>query len=122
MSIHLNSGQHCQANSRVFVHESVAEEFSKALVKLMTSRSIGDPSDKSVFQGPQGDRLQSERIVSILEKGKDDGTVLCGGKAADVNGKVSLLFFSFLLFFLPDSQFIHKQNLLTLYRFIGLFH
>lgn len=88
MSIHLNSGQHCQANSRVFVHESIAEEFSQALVKLMTSRSIGDPADKSIFQGPQGDRIQKERIVSILEKGKDDGIVLCGGKAADVNGKV----------------------------------
>ncbi|KAK1764906.1 retinal dehydrogenase 2 [Phialemonium atrogriseum] len=87
MSIHLNSGQHCQANSRVFVHESIANEFTEALVKLMTSRSIGDPSDKSVFQGPQGDKIQKERIVSILEQGKKDGTVLCGGKAADVNGK-----------------------------------
>ncbi|CAK7221509.1 hypothetical protein SBRCBS47491_004549 [Sporothrix bragantina] len=87
MSIHLNSGQHCQANSRVFVHESIAEEFSKALVTLMTSRSIGDPSEKSVFQGPQGDKLQKERIVSILEQGKSDGTVLCGGKEAEVNGK-----------------------------------
>lgn len=88
MSIHLNSGQHCQANSRVFVHESIVEEFSQALVKLMTSRSIGDPADKSIFQGPQGDRIQKERIVSILEKGKDDGIVLCGGKAANVDGKV----------------------------------
>ena len=88
MSIHLNSGQHCQANSRVFVHESIATEFTEALVKLMTSRSIGDPADKSVFQGPQGDKIQKERIVSILEQGKKDGTVLCGGKAADVNGKV----------------------------------
>ncbi|KAH7002479.1 aldehyde dehydrogenase domain-containing protein [Ilyonectria destructans] len=87
MSIHLNSGQHCQANSRVFVHESIVEEFSQVLVKLMTSRSIGDPADKSIFQGPQGDRIQKERIVSILEKGKDDGIVLCGGKAANVNGK-----------------------------------
>ncbi|RYC78262.1 Retinal dehydrogenase 2 [Fusarium oxysporum f. sp. narcissi] len=87
MSIHLNSGQHCQANSRVFVHESIADEFSRVLVKMMTSRSIGDPSDKSIFQGPQGDKLQKERILSILEQGKGDGTVLCGGKAADVNGR-----------------------------------
>ncbi|UPL02953.1 hypothetical protein LCI18_013887 [Fusarium solani-melongenae] len=87
MSIHLNSGQHCQANSRVFVHESIADEFSRVLIKMMTSRSIGDPSDKSIFQGPQGDKLQKERILSILDQGKGDGTVLCGGKAADVNGR-----------------------------------
>lgn len=92
MSIHHNSGQHCQANSRVFIHESIADEFIQALVKLMTSRTIGDPVDKSVFQGPQGDKLQKDRIVSLLEKGKGDGKVLCGGKAADMNGKVRVPF------------------------------
>ncbi|KAJ5930383.1 hypothetical protein N7466_005876, partial [Penicillium verhagenii] len=85
MSIHLNSGQHCQANSRVFVHAAIAEEFTDLLKKLMTTPSIGDPCDRSIFQGPQGDKIQKERIVSILEQGKGDGEVICGGQAADGN-------------------------------------
>lgn len=88
-SIHHNSGQHCQANSRVFVEESIVEPFLEQLVTLMNSRKLGDPSDPSVFQGPQGDRLQRDRIVSLLQKGADDGKVVIGGKSTTVNGKVS---------------------------------
>lgn len=87
-SIHQNSGQHCQANSRVFVHESIAHEFTQKLVDLLQSRKIGDSVDKTVFQGPQGDKLQRDRIVHLLEQGSKDGKVLCGGHAMTVNGKV----------------------------------
>lgn len=72
----------------MFVHESVAEVFNQKLIKLFQSRKIGNPEDKSVFQGPQGDKNQRDRIVSILEKGSKDGKVVCGGKAISAHGKV----------------------------------
>ncbi|PMD29646.1 aldehyde dehydrogenase [Hyaloscypha variabilis F] len=50
-SINHNSGQHCQANSRVLVHESIAEEYLSELKSLMSRVSLGDPFFKSTFQG-----------------------------------------------------------------------
>ncbi|KAF8847669.1 aldehyde dehydrogenase [Acephala macrosclerotiorum] len=66
-SIHQNSGQHCQANSR--------------------SRKIGDPLEKDTWQGPQGDKLQQKRVLSLIENGKKNGELVLGGKAANVGGK-----------------------------------
>lgn len=55
---------------------------------MMRSKSIGDPKDKSTFQGPQGDKIQRDRIASLLEKFSKDGQVVCGGRATSFNGKV----------------------------------
>lgn len=71
------------------MEESIADKFMQELSALMTSRSVGDPADKSIFQGPQGDKEQQNRIMSLLKAGSKDGTVVCGGKGMAVNGKVS---------------------------------
>lgn len=57
----------------------------------MKSRKIGDPLDKGTWQGPQGDKLQQERVLALIENGKQNGELVIGGKAADVNGKVRLI-------------------------------
>jgi aldehyde dehydrogenase (NAD+) len=54
----------------------------------MQSRKIGDPLDKETFQGPQGDKLQQERILALIENGKQNAELVLGGKDAKVNGKV----------------------------------
>lgn len=54
----------------------------------MQSRKIGDPLDKGTFQGPQGDQLQQERVLALIENGKQNGELVLGGKGAKVNGKV----------------------------------
>ncbi|KAK7899763.1 hypothetical protein LTR67_003508 [Exophiala xenobiotica] len=86
-SIHHNSGQHCQANSRVFVHKSIRDKFVQNLKDLMESRKLGDPSDRETFQGPQVDKAQQERIATFLEAGAKDGKVVTGGKTVSINGK-----------------------------------
>jgi aldehyde dehydrogenase (NAD+) len=50
-AINHNSGQHCQANSRVLVHESIADQYLKELASLMSKVEIGDPFRKGTFQG-----------------------------------------------------------------------
>ncbi|KAL1855918.1 hypothetical protein Daus18300_010897 [Diaporthe australafricana] len=74
-------------HARIYVEESAAEGFVEKLVELMQSQKLGDPADKSVFQGSQGDVLQRDRIVSLLRQGSDTGRIICGGKATTVNGK-----------------------------------
>ncbi|KAF9892273.1 hypothetical protein FE257_002050 [Aspergillus nanangensis] len=79
-SINHNSGQHCQANSRVLVHESVASQFLQELKALMSQVRLGGPSDPRTFQGPQSDRKQMDHILRLIDVGKRDGTLVHGGK------------------------------------------
>jgi aldehyde dehydrogenase (NAD+) len=79
-SINHNSGQHCQANSRVLVQESIAETYIDMLKKLMSKVKLGDPSDSSTFQGPQSDHRQLANIQRLVDQGAKDGTLVHGGK------------------------------------------
>lgn len=81
-------GQACIANSRIYVQESVAEEFKKAFVKAFSSPKKGDPLDPSTEQGPQADGLQHERIKSYLQAASEGhGKLETGGKPAQIDGK-----------------------------------
>lgn len=50
-SINHNSGQHCQANSRVLVHRKIAETYVKELKQIFSYVKLGDPKDANTFQG-----------------------------------------------------------------------
>ena len=75
-----NAGQCCIAASRLFVHESVYEEFCKKAVDLAKKRTVGCPFE-GVDQGPQIDKEQTDKIMDLIESGKKQGAkLLCGGK------------------------------------------
>ncbi|EME82031.1 uncharacterized protein MYCFIDRAFT_77659 [Pseudocercospora fijiensis CIRAD86] len=60
-SIMMIMGQACIANSRIYVHESVAEQFKKAFVIMWKNYKKGDPLLPETQQGPQADEIQRER-------------------------------------------------------------
>src|SRR6185295_3772861 len=53
MGIFYNQGQVCCAGSRLFVEESVKEEFVRKLSEKARKIVVGDPSDKATQMGPQ---------------------------------------------------------------------
>ncbi|KAJ5130952.1 uncharacterized protein N7515_006991 [Penicillium bovifimosum] len=80
-SIRFNSGQVCSANSRIYVHESVAEQFISMFRVNFTAVRLGDPLDPATSHGPQIDVLQYHRIKEYLAIGEKDGTLTLGGDA-----------------------------------------
>ena len=75
-----NQGQCCCAGSRLFVEESVKDEFVEKLVARASERQLGNPFDTSTTQGPQVDQDQFDKIMSYIDKGKAGGaTCLTGG-------------------------------------------
>ncbi|KAJ9191482.1 hypothetical protein DTO164E3_8826 [Paecilomyces variotii] len=82
-SIQYLSGQMCMANSRIYVHESVADRFLALFKEKFGAARLGDPLDKTTTQGPQVDEVQYNRIKSYLEIGQRDGTMTLGGDAQD---------------------------------------
>ena len=75
-----NQGQCCCAGSRVFVQESIKDEFVEKLVSRAHERTLGNPFDTGTSQGPQIDQAQFDKILAYVEKGKAAGAdCLTGG-------------------------------------------
>ncbi|EFJ12064.1 hypothetical protein SELMODRAFT_235150 [Selaginella moellendorffii] len=86
-AIFMHQGQVCVAASRVFVHESIHDEFIKRSVKLASERVIGDPFQSGVQNGPQINQEQLDRVLSYIESGKKEGaSLLVGGKRIGEKG------------------------------------
>ncbi|MFO0942913.1 MAG: aldehyde dehydrogenase family protein [Pirellulales bacterium] len=80
-----NQGQCCCAGSRVFVEESVHDEFVEKLKRQAAKRRLGPPLAKDTKQGPQVDQAQFDKIMSYIEKGKQEGAncVIGGNRFGD---------------------------------------
>ncbi len=80
-----NQGQCCCAGSRLFVEESIHEEFVKRLVARAQERKLGNPFDPATTQGPQIDADQFNKILDYIERGKNAGAtcVTGGGREGD---------------------------------------
>ncbi|MGN6133734.1 MAG: aldehyde dehydrogenase family protein [Aureliella sp.] len=76
-----NQGQCCCAGSRVFVEERVHDEFVDRLTKLASGRRLGDPLSQDTEQGPQVDQAQFDKIMSYIEKGRQEGAACRTGGA-----------------------------------------
>ncbi|VVT49226.1 uncharacterized protein SAPINGB_P002165 [Magnusiomyces paraingens] len=82
-----NMGQNCSATSRIYVQESIYDKFVEALKEQTIKESkVGDVFDDTVTHGPQVSAVQQQRVLSYIEKGKEEGArVVLGGHA--VSGK-----------------------------------
>jgi acyl-CoA reductase-like NAD-dependent aldehyde dehydrogenase len=58
-----NNGQSCCAVERIYVQESIYEEFIAVFIEEVESYRVGDPTDKNTFIGP----LTREPQLSVLE-------------------------------------------------------
>ncbi len=77
-----NSGQVCNALSRVLVPASRAGEFVGALEAELTRLSVGDPSDPATEIGPLVAQRQQSRVRDYIEDGQREGArLVCGGSA-----------------------------------------
>ncbi|XP_007454564.1 PREDICTED: retinal dehydrogenase 1 isoform X2 [Lipotes vexillifer] len=75
-----HQGQCCIAASRLFVEESIYDEFVRKSVEQARKYVLGNPLTPGVNQGPQIDKEQYEKILDLIESGKKEGAKLeCGG-------------------------------------------
>lgn len=74
-----NQGQCCCAGSRLFVEESVHEEFVEKIVARASARKLGDPLSADTTQGPQVDEAQMNKILDYIQKGNEAGALCVTG-------------------------------------------
>lgn len=73
-------GQKCSATARVYVHESLKEEFLEELVEWTEELKIGDPTERDTYLGPLINRRACESYQEYAAKAAKDGRVLTGGR------------------------------------------
>ena len=87
LGILFNQGQVCCAGSRVFVQESIYEDFIDALVEAFNRVKVGNPLDPETQMGSQINEGQVKKILGYIERAKADGaTIACGGERYTADG------------------------------------
>jgi aminomuconate-semialdehyde/2-hydroxymuconate-6-semialdehyde dehydrogenase len=82
-----NSGQICLCGSRILVERRIYGEFRDTLVERALALRVGDPIDEDNNLGPLVSQAHFDKVVSALERARDEGgKVLCGGGALDRPG------------------------------------
>ena len=73
-------GQKCSAASRVFVHASIADEFTRRLVARAESVPTTSPLDPGGFLSPVIDQAALDRYETAVDDARHTGEVLTGGR------------------------------------------
>jgi len=78
-----HQGQICMASSRMFVHESIAAEFTSKLAEKARNLPVGDPATGQVALGPLINEKQLTRLKSLVQGSIDGGAKLEAGGESD---------------------------------------
>lgn len=77
----VNMGQTCACVKRLYVHDSIFEPTVQALKELAQAMPMGDGLALGIAMGPIQNRMQYDKVVSLVESAKRaGGTIVCGGE------------------------------------------
>ena len=74
-----NSGQSCNAPTRMLVEKSMYDEAVKRLKKYTENFEVGDPKKEGEHIGPVISETQYNKIQTLIKKGIDEGAKLVAG-------------------------------------------
>jgi acyl-CoA reductase-like NAD-dependent aldehyde dehydrogenase len=75
-----STGQKCTATSRVIVEEGIYTSFRDRLVERAKELKVGNPLNNDTFMGPAVSKAQRDSVMAMIEAGKEEATLLCGGE------------------------------------------
>jgi aldehyde dehydrogenase (NAD+) len=77
----VHGGQGCAITTRLLVPRGRYDEALGILKPVFENWKYGDPTNPANLQGPQVSRLQQERVLAYIEKGRQEGArCLVGGR------------------------------------------
>ena len=85
--IYFNSGQACNAGSRLFVQRDLFDEVVERLAAFAREAKVGPGLDPDTQFGPLVSEEQFDRVTGYIDSGVEEGAELCaGGIARNGNG------------------------------------
>jgi aldehyde dehydrogenase (NAD+) len=81
-----NTGQSCDAPTRLLVERSCYDEVLKIAKHAADVTAVGDPAQTGEHIGPLFDRIQYDRVQTMIQRGLDEGATLLAGGLGKPNG------------------------------------
>jgi len=75
----LNTGQSCDAPTRLLVERSCYDEVLEIARRAALDTAVGDPAQEGEHLGPLFDKIQYDRVQTMIEVGIDEGARLLAG-------------------------------------------
>ena len=82
----LNSGQSCDAPTRLLVEKSCYNEVLEIAKRAALSQKVGDPMEEGDHIGPLFDKIQFDRVQNMIKVGIDEGAELLVGGTGRPSG------------------------------------
>ena len=106
-----NTGQSCNAGTRLLVPESLHDEVVEIAKRAAESYVVGDPADEATQLGPLANRGQFEKVTSILQDAETAGLMPITGGLGPVADCSEGYFIKPTIFAnLNKDQFIAKEE------------
>jgi len=74
-----NSGQSCDAPTRMLVPKNRINEAAKLAASVAEAIVVGDPREEGTEVGPLVSQLQWDKVQGLIQKGIDEGATLAAG-------------------------------------------
>ncbi|MGA7965930.1 MAG: aldehyde dehydrogenase [Gammaproteobacteria bacterium] len=85
-----NQGEICLCGSRILIEHSIYERFRKAFVAGAKKLKVGDPRDAATDVGALVSKPHYDKVLACIARAREEGaTILCGGKALKLSGRLS---------------------------------
>ena len=81
-----NSGQSCNAPTRMLVEKSMYDAAVERVKKFANTMKVGDPKKEGEHIGPVVSEVQYKKIQSLIQKGIDEGAKLVAGGVGKPDG------------------------------------
>ena len=107
-SAFFNKGENCIAAGRIFIEDSIHDEFVAQVLEETKKITIDDPLKRSTAHGPQNNLKHLQALVSFCKRGVDEGAKLVyGGHRVDRKG---YFFMPTIFTDVTDDMFIAKEE------------
>ncbi len=104
-----NTGQSCDAPSRMLVPRDRMEEAAAIAAKVAAATAVGNPREKGTRVGPVVSELQWNKIQGLIQKGIDEGATLVAGGTGRPDGLGKG-------YFVKPTVFANVNNQMTIAR------
>jgi aldehyde dehydrogenase (NAD+) len=81
-----NAGQICVAAKRIYIHEDIYDDLSKAIAEYAKGVTVGDGSQQGTGVGPIQNKKQFDRVCELIQDAKDNGYKFLTGGDVDPSG------------------------------------
>jgi gamma-glutamyl-gamma-aminobutyraldehyde dehydrogenase len=104
-----NQGAVCSSNSRLLLHDSIAEEFIAELVKRAAQLRPGNPLDPASTLGALVDEQHTRRVMGFIDRARADGEILTGGTRETVDGRGCFLAPTIVANLAPTAELVTEE-------------